>query len=145
MKVEIRECLTKVSPKCTNTFERVAQRGRPPVSCVPCREMKAAPAKPRTTAANPINPETLERICGCGQTFKVGTGRGRKAEKCDECRTAGVVYRRNDDGTLEAIRADQIKREEDERKTAAGQQRALLLHLDMQKLFRKRGLVAVGH
>jgi hypothetical protein len=139
------ECATKVSPNCTGSFTREKRRGRPFVSCEACREVKKVAVTTRTTAANPINAETQERTCGCGTTFKVKPGRGRKAEKCDECRAAGTVYRRTDDGMLEAIQADQLKREDNERKREAGETRALLLHMDMQKLFKRRGLSMAGH
>lgn len=139
------ECRDKISPNCAGSFVKKVGRGRPSVNCEPCREAAKAPAKPRTASANPINPETNERTCGCGVKFQVKPGRGRKAEKCDDCRQAGTVYRRNDDGVLEAIQAEQIQRETQERKEAAGKQRALLLHMDMQKLFKKRGLVSTGH
>lgn len=131
MRVEIRECEVKLSPDCTKTFQRRPQRGRPPIACEPCRDIKASPA---------IMVE-LEKICHCGNKFTIKPGRGRKAAKCEECRNAGTVYRIDDDGRVEAIQKAQIDREEQERKADAGRQRAELLTMDMQKLMRKRGLL----
>lgn len=139
------ECRDKISPNCAGSFVKSVGRGRPSVNCLPCREASKSPSKPRTTAANPINPETNERTCGCGVKFVVKTGRGRKAEKCQACREAGTVYRRNDDGILEAIQTEQIERETRERREAAGATRALLLQMDMDKLFKKRGLAVSRH
>lgn len=139
-------CRDKVSPQCTGTFEKKIQRGRPQVNCVPCKDFKLKPkTSTKVRAANPINVETMERDCPCGNKFKVKPGRGRKAEKCEDCRNAGTVYRVDDDGLVQAVKADQVKAEEHARRAAAGRERALLLHLDMQKIFRRRGLVMAGN
>jgi hypothetical protein len=120
--LELRECQTKLSPKCTKTFEHVPRRGRPFVSCLPCRE-----AKPVKAVAN-----SSDRVCGCGATFTVAPGRGRKATKCVSCREAGKVYRQDDDGIMQEVQAEQLAREERERRESAGKERALLL-CDMMK------------
>ena len=131
--VEIRDCEVKLSPNCTKTFEREPRRGRPHKACVPCRELK--PAKP---TVNVFQTEVLEGKCPCGETFEIRPGRGRKPSKCVKCREAGRVYRRDDDGVLQEIQADQLRREDQERKRQAGHDRALLLFLDMQKLIKRR-------
>lgn len=142
--LEVRDCKIQISPDCTKTFQRTPQRGRPPVACSECRKMNVKPAAVRTQV-NDINPDTQERVCGCGQTFKIKPGRGRKAEKCDSCREAGKVYRRNDDGDLEEIRAEALRREQEEKREEAGKLRAQNLFDMMKPLLEKRSRELIIH
>lgn len=135
--LEQRDCKTKVSPDCTGTFTSEPRRGRPFVSCLACRVVK--PAKVPSTATS------SERECGCGATFTVSPGRGRKATKCAACREAGKVYRRDDEGVIQEIRAEQIAAEERERKEAAGKERAMLLTEMMKRLNRKTHRAVIVH
>lgn len=142
--LEVRECKIKLSSECTGTFQRMPQRGRPPVACPACAKVRAEVKAP-TRNANDINLETMERKCGCGATFQVKPGRGRKAEKCDACRAAGTVYRRNDEGILEEIRAEALRREQEEKKEEAGKIRAQNLFDRMQPLLAKRSRELIVH
>jgi hypothetical protein len=140
----VEECRDKISSDCTGTFNRLVKRGRPQVNCDACKAAKVPASTRKLNAANPINVETRERICGCGATFTVKAGRGRKAEKCDDCRESGKVYRRNDEGALEEIRAETLRREQEEKKEAAGKLRAENLFMMMKPLLkntRKREVI----
>ena len=117
-------CRDKVSADCTGVFEKKKQRGRPPVNCAACIQFKAK--------LKPAGAQPLDRTCSCGSVFQVKPGRGTKAQKCDDCRTPRPVKRRSDDGLLEAAHADAAERKEQERK--AGEQRAMLLKMTMDRL-----------
>ncbi len=143
--LEIRECKLNLSPKCTKTFQREARRGRPPVSCPECKIVKDSTKATPRRISNAIVLEDNSRQCGCGKTFQVKAGRGRKAEKCDECREQGKTYRRNEDGILEEIRQEQLRREEDERRREAGRERAMLLVERMKPLFNKANRTVIVH
>lgn len=85
--------------------------------------------------------------CPCGTIFLVDvSGKGRKPTKCDACRDAGTVYRTNDDGTIDAIRAETLAEEQREIKDQNGKDRANALFERMQLLIekdnRRRKLVA---
>lgn len=141
----VEECRAKSSPDCTQTFKRERKRGRPQLDCNPCRaaRTKAAPAIAKVMVHD-CNSEGWEcivnndvtdhhrkaeftRSCPCGNTFIVKAGRGRKAEKCDSCRNAGTVYRLNDEGTVETIRAEALAEEQREIREQAGRDRAARL------------------
>jgi hypothetical protein len=126
----IEDCTTQVSPKCTKTFERKAQRGRPAKSCEPCRELIKAGKAVSSMVANEIG----KGKCPCGNVFDINPGRGRKPSKCHDCRTAGTVYRKNDDGTMDAIRAEALAEEQREIREQAGKDRAARLCDMMQPL-----------
>jgi hypothetical protein len=140
---EIRDCTVKSSPACTGTFQRELKRGRPPVACIPCRTI-AKVVKVSPVSAEKV-PASLERTCPCGSTFQANPGRGRKATKCVPCREAGTVYRANDDGVLEAIRAETIAEEQRERAVQAGQDRAERLCQMMQPILAKRNRLVMSH
>ncbi len=46
----VEECRAKVSPNCTKTFERIKQKGRPALSCPPCREFNKTPRATKRVA-----------------------------------------------------------------------------------------------
>jgi hypothetical protein len=147
--IHIEDCRDKVSPDCTKTFERIAGRGRPALSCLACRTYKP-PTKPRKAkAVVVVEPVPAERTieCPCGTSFTVATsGRGRKPSKCSTCRDNGTVYRTNDDGIIEAIRAATLAEEAREKAEQAGKERAGRLVEMMNRLHErdaKRRLVAV--
>lgn len=65
---------------CGNWFEKPTTRGRPPVSCPPCREERAKP-KTRTPQE-----ETETFTCeDCETTFDRKIKRGSKPRFCTEC------------------------------------------------------------
>lgn len=126
--IEVRDCLQKVAPTCTGTFERVPSQGRPPVTCPACqaqiKEAKAIRAAKPKPIVKVVSVQDLNRTCPCGNPFQVNPGRGRKATKCDSCRAAGTVYRTNDEGAIETIRAETLRREQEEKAIQAGKERA---------------------
>ncbi|KAI4219179.1 MAG: hypothetical protein L6R40_008734, partial [Gallowayella cf. fulva] len=136
MKIEIRECQTKISPTCTGTFQRVPGRGRPPVACPDCKASKVKPAA--TAKVVEVEEPDTERTCPCGQTFHIKLGRGRKASKCDDCRANGPVYRADEDGELQAIHAETLAEEQREIREQAGKERAERLVIMMGPLLRDR-------
>src|SRR3954462_6219551 len=119
----ITECRDKISANCAKSFQREVKRGRPQVNCDAC---KAEMHKVVRTTSIVIAGEgpVLERECPCGNKFNINPGRGRKASKCSDCREAGTVYRTNDEGTIEAIRAETIAEELREKAEQAGRERA---------------------
>lgn len=125
----VTECRDKVSPNCTKTFNREVKRGRPQVNCDACKADKTVkPTGIKITGLGPV----LERLCPCGNKFMINPGRGRKAQKCDDCRAAGTVYRMDDDGELQAIRAEALAEEQRELREENGRQRAARL-VEMMK------------
>lgn len=136
---EIRECRLKSSPNCTETFQRELKRGRPPVACPACKSA----AKPVISPVSSVRVDsvtgvaTKESICPCGKAFEIKSGRGRKATKCIDCRSAGIVYRTDDDGQIETIQAETIAREIQEKKDAAGKARAERLVAMMVPLLKR--------
>jgi hypothetical protein len=74
--------------------------------------------------AKAVENELGKRVCPCGTAFDVNPGRGRKPSKCDACREAGTVYRLNDDGDIQTIRAETLRREQEEKTIQAGKDRA---------------------
>jgi hypothetical protein len=145
MIVQVFDCEARRSPQCEGTFQRPMTRGRPPKACPTCHAYKA-PRKSREAVQAPkvVTPKPTEGTCGCGAVFAIEPGPGRK-RKCDACREAGTVYRMDDDGILQAIQKDQLEREEQERKDAAGKARALALFERMQPLLRKTDRVVIPH
>ena len=154
--IEVRDCLTKVSPTCNGKFEREARRGRPPVSCPACQQhivtTKMKPvAKPKTsrevkmTVVSNDDATKLTRECPCGNSFQIKAGRGRKATKCDDCREAGTVDRTSEDGSLEAIRAETLRREQEEKAIQAGKDRANRLFDLMAPLLKKKTRTVIIH
>lgn len=139
LRFEIRDCQSKISDDCTQTFRRELKRGRPPVDCPACKAEKKPVVTPVTVNVAQDETPSLERTCPCGKAFTIKQGRGRKATKCDDCRSAGTVYRTNDDGEIEAIRAETIRREQEELREQAGKARAERLTLMMGPLLRMRG------
>lgn len=158
----VTECRDKVSPNCTKTFKRKVQRGRPAVNCTPCKEFKVPSAVP-AAESHDCNSEgwdcmfnngvkehnkksVTERECPCGNKFHIKLGRGRKATKCDSCRSNGTVYRMNEDGELDAIRAETLAEEQREIREQNGQDRARRLVEMMAPLIardaKRRTLVA---
>jgi hypothetical protein len=133
--IEVRDCLAKRSPECTKTFQRTPQRGRPPVACPACRDFKAEKpkkvAKPKKAAVVDLN-----RTCPCGTVFQVTPGLGRKPSKCDPCREAGTVYRADEDGVMQAIRAEALAEEQRELREQAGRERAERLCKLMEPLLK---------
>jgi hypothetical protein len=117
------DCRAKTSEKCSGTFMRKLQRGRPQLDCTACKANRTTPAKAAVQAAQ----EITQGICPCGNTFEIKPGRGRKPSKCQECRDAGTVYRANEDGELEAIRAEALAEEQREIREQAGKERAAAL------------------
>lgn len=156
--IYVEDCRDKVSPNCTKTFERVAKRGRPQLSCNPCREFTKTSAVSRKSvaqvASHTCNADgwdcmvnngvqehhqvSVTMQCPCGNSFVVATGgRGRKATKCEACREAGTVYRTNDDGMIEAIRAETLAEEQREKAEQAGRERADRLFQMMRPLIER--------
>lgn len=135
----VTECRDKVSPDCTKTFNREVKRGRPQVNCDACKAYKV---KPVITADVPAS---LERECFCGNKFSIMPGRGRKPTKCNDCRAAGTVYRENEDGEIEAIRAATLAEEQREKAEQAGKERAANLTIMMGPLLRKTDRVVIPH
>lgn len=133
--IEIHECKTQISSECTKTFQRSPGRGRPAISCPPCREAKKPVAKKAATYT--VTEVPGERVCPCGTKFQVKPGRGRKAEKCDGCRDSGTAYRQNSEGVIEEIRAETIRREQAEILEQKGKDRAEAL-TDMMRPLHER-------
>lgn len=144
------ECRDKISPNCTKVFMRKIQRGRPQVNCEACKNVNA-PTKVKTVkatikAAETLSGEMVDRECPCGNTFQVkAAGRGRRAEKCETCRAAGTVYRANEEGELEAIRAETLAEEQRELREQAGRERAEALFLRMQPLLKRTDRQVIHH
>ncbi len=134
----ITDCLTQLSPDCMKTFQREVKRGRPRISCDACFNVKPAV---KTNGAS----ASLDRMCPCGTAFKVKPGRGRKSDKCDACRASGIVYRRDETGTIQTLTKDQALRENQERNSEAAKERAMLLTLSMQKLAAKTDRKVIVH
>ncbi len=136
----ITDCLTQVSPDCTKTFQREVKQGRPRINCDACSKAKVKAFK--TANSTPVS---LDRQCPCGAAFTVKPGRGRKADKCDACRASGIVYRRDESGTIKTLTKDQALRENQERNSAVARERAMLLTLSMQKLHAKTDRKVIVH
>ena len=134
---EIRDCLVKQSPACTKTFKRELKRGRPPVACPVCRDFKAAKAPRVTKPVAQVATVDVNRTCPCGTVFQIDpTTRGRKPSKCDPCREAGTVYRADEDGVMQAIRAEALAEEQRELREQAGRERAERLCALMEPLLK---------
>ncbi len=133
---EIRDCLLLISPQCTKTFQRLLTRGRPPVACPACRDFKAA--KPKVTKqVKQVAAVDVNRTCPCGTVFQIDpTTRGRKPSKCEGCREAGTVYRADEDGVMQAIRAEALLEEQRELREQAGRERAEALCKMMEPLLK---------
>lgn len=133
----VTECRDKISPKCTKTFNREIKRGRPQVNCEPCKAVKVA---------KPVTVDGVMALgkgqCPCGAEFDINPGRGRKPTKCNDCRAAGTVYRADDNGDLQAIRAEALVEEQREIREENGRQRAAALVDMMAPLLKKRGVAA---
>jgi hypothetical protein len=134
----IETCRDKISADCTGTFHRIIKKGRPQVNCEPCKAALKAPVrKPRVakTVVKVEQPAEKTVECPCGKSFVVATtGRGRRPTKCTVCREAGTVYRTNDDGLIEAIRAETLAEEARELREQAGRERAERLVEMMKRL-----------
>lgn len=130
------ECRDKISPNCTKKFMREVKRGRPQVNCEACK----AVVKPSTNSLKTINVDlnaVRKGQCPCGQEFDINPGRGRKPSKCNDCRAAGTVYRMDEDGELQTIRAEALAEEQREIREEYGRQRAAALFDLMQPLIRR--------
>jgi hypothetical protein len=141
--IERRDCKLKIAQNCKGFFERTPQRGRPPVGCPACMQARIVlriPRQPKTS-----EPISLDRTCGCGAVFQIKPGRGGKATKCDACREAGKVYRMDDDGVLQEIQAEVIRREQAERAEQEGKERAQRLVDMMKPLLAKRNRTVIVH
>lgn len=137
----VTECRDKISLRCTKTFNRKVQRGRPQLNCEACKAVKA-PVKPRATktvVSQVTNSEVIVKKgnCPCGNVFDINSGRGRKPSKCNDCRSAGIVYRADNDGEMQAIRAETLAEEQRELREQAGRERAERLTLLMKPLIDK--------
>lgn len=140
----VEQCRDRVSPQCTGTFHREIKRGRPQVNCEFCKAFKAPTA--RVAAAKKSDePIDTKRECPCGAEFHIKLGRGRKASKCDECRANGVVYRADEDGELQAIRAETLAQEQREKDEQAGKERAERLVMMMRPLLLKTDRQVIMH
>lgn len=139
LRFEIRDCQARISANCTKTFQRELKRGRPPVDCPACKAEKNPVTPFAAVSTSQGETPSLERTCPCGKTFMLRQGRGRKATKCGDCRAAGTVYRIKDDGEIQALRAETIRREQEELREQAGKDRAERLTLMMGPLLRMRG------
>jgi hypothetical protein len=142
--IERRDCKLKIAQTCKGFFERTPQRGRPPVGCPDCMTARAKVKVVRQPKA-PAEPISLDRTCGCGAVFQIKPGRGGKATKCDACREAGKVYRMDDEGVLQEIQAEVIRREQAEKAEQAGKERAQLLVDMMRPLLAKRNRQVIVH
>jgi hypothetical protein len=125
------DCTRKTSPNCEGTFTYQRKMGRPPVACKQCIK-----PKPRKTD-QAVTERPTEGKCGCGKTFAVAR-LGRPATRCEDCRDIGTVWRTDEDGVLQMIRAAQISREEQDRKDEAGDMRAQNLIERMKLLHEKK-------
>jgi hypothetical protein len=133
----VTECRDKVSQSCTKTFNREVKRGRPQVNCDACKAHKA-PAAPKVNISETGQITVdLTRECPCGKKFEIRPGRGRKATKCDDCRSNGTVYRMDEDGELQAIRAEALAEEQRELREQAGRERSAALIAMMAPLIRR--------
>lgn len=136
----VTDCRDQISPNCTKTFKRFVKRGRPAVNCPACKATKVQVVTQGTAVPN------MERECPCGNKFNIKPGRGRKATKCDDCRSNGTVYRLNEEGELDAIRAETLAEEQRELREQAGKDRAARLVEMMSPLIardtKRRSLVA---
>lgn len=130
------ECRDKISPQCTKTFMRRVQRGRPQLNCDVCKAAKS-PAKPRTGAVNAVEAVISKGQCPCGNAFDINPGRGRKPTKCNDCRSAGTVYRLDADGEMQTIRAEALAEEQRELREQAGRERAERLVELMRPLIKR--------
>lgn len=120
---------------CGKTFEVSEGRGRKHTRCEQCRKPAAV-----------INEgEFRTKRCGCGKDFKVKAGKGRKASKCEECREAGIVYRSNDDGEIEAIQKATIAEEQREIREQRGREIASRLTMLMAPLLAKTDRKVIRH
>lgn len=138
------ECRDKISKDCTKTFMRKVQRGRPQINCDACKASKTAPAA-TSNLAKAVENEIGKRVCPCGVVFDITPGPGRKPSKCDGCRSAGIVYRQNNDGEIETIQAAQLAEEQRERAEAEGRERADRLVEMMRPLLEKRNRTVIAH
>lgn len=133
----VTECRDKLSPECTKTFNREVKRGRPQVNCDACKNFIAGAPKTAEDSSG-----IRQGTCGCGNKFDILPGRGRKPTKCNDCRANGTVYRTDDDGQLQAIRAEALAEEQRELREEAGRARAEALVARMAILIEKRNKVA---
>lgn len=129
----ITECRDKLSPKCAKTFNREVKRGRPQVNCDACKAVKVTPAKSATIATDQVR----KGECPCGNEFTINPGRGRKPTKCDACRANGTVYRTDEDGEIQTIRAEALAEEQREIREQNGRDRAAALVDLMAPLIKK--------
>lgn len=127
------DCRDKIAPNCTQTFMREVKRGRPQVNCDACKTY----SKPKVSLTGTVVNELGKGQCPCGNVFDINPGRGRKPTKCNDCRAAGTVYRENEDGEIEAIRAAALAEEQREKAEEAGRIRAEALFQRMQPLLRR--------
>jgi hypothetical protein len=139
------DCRDKVSPNCTKTFMRKVQRGRPQVNCDACKAFKAA--VPSKSLSDVVQAELGKGQCPCGTVFDINPGRGRKPSKCQDCRTAGTVYRRNaETGDIDEIRKEALAEEQREIREQNGRDRAARLVDMMAPLIardaKRRSLIA---
>jgi hypothetical protein len=137
------ECRDKISRNCTKTFMRKVQRGRPQVNCEACKAEKV-PATTRSATATVVA-ALGKGLCPCGNEFVINPGRGRKPTKCNDCRTAGTVYRMDDDGELQAIRAEALAEEQREIREENGRLRAANLVEMMKPLLEKKHREVIVH
>lgn len=156
----VTDCRDQISPNCTKTFKRFVKRGRPAVNCPACKGVKAVATAAESHDCNSEGWDcmfnngvkshnkvaSMERECPCGNKFNIKPGRGRKATKCDDCRSNGTVYRLNEEGELDAIRAETLAEEQRELREQAGKDRAERLVAMMSPLIardnKRRQMVA---
>lgn len=134
-------CQRKASPDCEGEFSYERKPGRPPVACKACRTSKAIRIAGKSVSSDS---RPTEGTCGCGNKFVIQP-RGRISNRCENCRTSGTVWRMDADGDIAMIHASQIAREEQERKDAAGDERALALFERMQPLLEKKNREVIVH
>jgi hypothetical protein len=147
------ECRDKVSPHCTKVFRREVKRGRPQVNCEACKNFKAPTGRFAAKPASKVTTELTKAVsgelgkgqCPCGNVFDINPGRGRKPSKCHDCRTAGIVYRTDEDGRIQEIRAEALAEEQREIREANGRDRAENLFQRMQPLIQKRNREVIVH
>lgn len=135
------DCKRRTSPTCKGTFTYIRRPGRPPVACDACKAVKVTPNAVKTVSDGP---RPTEGTCGCGNKFAIQP-RGRISNRCEECRGNGTVWRSDDDGMVQMIQASQVAREEQERKDAAGMERATALTERMSLLLNKKNRTVIHH
>lgn len=133
------DCKRRTSPNCAGTFTYERKPGRPPVACQHCK----TPVR-KVSLSSEVSTRPTQGTCGCGKTFTIQP-RGRISNRCEDCRANGTVWREDSDGMVQMIQASQIALEEQEKRDAAGDERALALFERMQPLLAKRNREVIVH